>query len=589
MKPTVRLPILPLLLLIGTIALGLALWRPTATPTPGATVAAAPTQTAAPDAQDTATANPTAAPTATFTPTPTNSPTPTPTSTPPTTLALAAGVPDVIRTAAAAWATAQGASLISDTQNATLVIGPQPGPNAQLLAEEVFAVADRFFTLRDGVSSVTLRQLWQGRPADDLRLLLTTEETASVLRSLWGAPGATVAVIEAEKLTARLWDAGRKNEGALAIVPFDALTPQLAALPVDGQNVLARALPLDSYPLVVRTWASGAATQTLALAQAVRPDGPLRNRDLDRMTTVIMTGVTAMARNTAYAIEQRGDPEFPARQIADVLSAADITHISNEIPFDESCEARPIRNLLVLCSKPAYMAAIRLTGADIIGLTGNHMLDYGRAAFLYTLDLYDQEGLLYYAGGRNDIEASRPLTLTDHGNRLAFLGANSFGPESNWADRTWPGARFYERAAMRQSIVEARAWADLVLVEFQAEETYEYEPSYNNQIQFRATLADGADIVTGVQAHQPQAVEFGPDGRSLILYGLGNLFFDQMFDENVRQGLIPRHTIYAGRLLQTELLTTILEDYAQPRWTTPAERQRILSLVFEASGFKQTR
>ena len=59
-----------------------------------------------------------------------------------------------------------------------------------------------------------------------------------------------------------------------------------------------------------------------------------------------------------------------------------------------------------------------------------------------------------------------------------------------------------------------------------------------------------------------------------------------MFAENVRQGLIPRHTIYEGRLLQTELLTTILEDYAQPRWATAAERERILKLVFGASGFE---
>ena len=35
----------------------------------------------------------------------------------------------------------------------------------------------------------------------------------------------------------------------------------------------------------------------------------------------------------------------------------------------------------------------------------------------------------------------------------------------------------------------------------------------------------GADVVTGVMAHAPQAVELR-DGR-LILYGLGNLYFDQ--------------------------------------------------------------
>ncbi|WP_423225646.1 CapA family protein [Candidatus Amarolinea aalborgensis] len=545
-------------------------------PSPAApTAAASPTTDAAPA---TAAAPPTAAPTNT---TPTATPTSTPI--PPKTLALDLSAPAALRTEIVAWASAQGVILITDTATATLTIGPRAGDNAVLLAEQVYAAADWFATLRSGIASASLQGLWQGQPTDDgLQVLLVTEETARALTGLWGPPGPTVAVVTAEDLLTRLW----KEKTALAIAPFDALMPQMAALPVDGLNILARDLPLAQYPLAVRTWISGDAGLAQALARALPMQAPLTNRHTDHITSLIMTGVTAMARNTAYAIEQRGDPAFPARKIADVLSAADITHISNEIPFYTGCEARPIKDLLVLCSKPAYMAAIKLVGADIIGLTGNHMLDYGIEPFLYTLDLYDKEGLPYYGGGRNDVEASRPLTITDHGNKLAFLGANSFGPEWNWADSKSPGARVYDPATMKQSITDIRPWADVILVEYQAEETYEYEPSYNNQIQFRATLADGADIVTGVQAHQPQAVEFSQDGRRIILYGLGNLFFDQMFADNVRQGLIPRHTIYEGRLLQTELLTTILEDYAQPRWATAAERERILKLVFAASGFK---
>ena len=192
----------------------------------------------------------------------------------------------------------------------------------------------------------------------------------------------------------------------------------------------------------------------------------------------------------------------------------------------------------------------------------------------------------YYAGGRNAAEASRVLTVENHGNRLAFLGANSWGPQSDWATETSPGAQSYNSNAIKREIAEGRQKADVVFVEYQAEETYEYTPSHNNQVQFRRTLTDGADVVTGVQAHHPQAVEFSADGKRLILYGLGNLWFDQMFDEGVRQGLIPRHTIYQGRLIQTELLTTMLEDYSQPRWATAQEREQILRGVFSASGFK---
>ena len=55
-------------------------------------------------------------------------------------------------------------------------------------------------------------------------------------------------------------------------------------------------------------------------------------------------------------------------------------------------------------------------------------------------------------------------------------------------------------------------------------------------------------IVSGSQAHQPQALEF-VDER-LIHYGLGNLFFDQYdVSEATRQGFIDRHVFYDGRYI----------------------------------------
>lgn len=512
-------------------------------------------------------------------------PTTAPTATPePPRIALSDTVTGALKAAIENWASAQGVQVVPASEEADVRIETtHTVSNATQLSEAVFAVADWFPTLRTGMTLDDIRGLWQGQPtADGLVTLLVSPDTAAALRALWGEPAASVTVMAPEEIAPHLW----KEKEAIAIVPFDQLEPRLSQLPLDGQNVLDRQMDLATYPLVVRTVASGDPALVESLTATLRDQVSATNRDLERMTTLIMTGVTAMARDTAWVIEQKGDPAYPARKIADVLAAADITHISNEIPFVESCKADPTPNLLVLCSKPSYIEAIKLVGADIIGLTGNHMLDYGRKAFLNTLDLYDQEGLSYYAGGRNAEEARRTLFIEDHGNKLAFMGANSFGPPIDWATEDTPGAQRYNPDTMKANIEAAREQADVVLVEYQAEETYEYTPSYNNRQQFRATIDAGADIVTGVQAHQPQAVELSEDGKKIILYGLGNLFFDQMFDLDVRRGLIPRHTIYQDRLLQTELLTTMLENASQPRWTTPAEREVILKNVFGASGYR---
>ena len=506
-------------------------------------------------------------------------------------LAIADGIKGALRTTIEQIAKSQKFQIVPDPESASrgavekadVFIGTEAQSGAVLLDEQVYAVADWFPTLRTGIALANLRDLWQGRPTPDgLNKVLVSDETANALVTVFGPLGATVQRVKPEEIVPRVW----KERAAIAIVPFDQLEPKLTALPIDGQSVLNRDLQIEGYPLVARVWVSGNPVYAQALVNALRPKVPLTNRVAEQMTTVVMTGVTAMARYTAYRIEQVKDPAYPARKIAEVLSSADITHISNEIPFVDNCPPNLDVDSIVLCSKPQYIAALKLAGTDIVGLTGNHMLDYGAASFLKTLDLYDKEGMKYYAGGRNAAEASRVLTVENHGNRLAFLGANSWGPQSDWATDKSPGAQSYDPSAIKREIAEGRQKADVVFVEYQAEETYEYTPSHNNQVQFRRTLDDGADVVTGVQAHHPQAVEFSADGNRLILYGLGNLWFDQMFDEGVRQGLIPRHTIYQGRLIQTELLTTMLEEYSQPRWATAEEREKILRAVFSASGFK---
>jgi poly-gamma-glutamate capsule biosynthesis protein CapA/YwtB (metallophosphatase superfamily) len=529
------------------------------------------------------------APTPKLTGTPKSTSTPAPTRTPnPIHLSIASDVTGTLRAAVETFG--PNVSTASGTGgNANLTITSDAQPGSVLLAERVYVVADRFPTLRTGMTQSELRGLWQGQPTSDgAKTLLATDEAYEALTRLYGLPAASVQVLPLDSIVARLWSAPQPGVGAdhsaLAVVPFDQLTPKLTALPLDGVNVLAHDFKIEQYPLVAHTYIGGDPKLIPEVIAALRPTIPLTNRDPDRITTVIMTGTTAIARSSAVKIDEKRDPAYPARVIAPVLSAADITHVSNEISFVDNCT--PLLNTTVFCSKPSYMATFKLAGVKIVGLTGNHLLDYGTQPFLKTLDMYDAAGLRYYGGGRNAEEGGKTLFLQDHGNKLAFLGANSFGPAFDWATAERPGSNKYDAAGMKKQIAAARAQADVVFVELQAEETYDYKPSGNNQIEFRAVMASGADVVTGVQAHHPQAVELSADGRRIILYGLGNLFFDQMFDLGVRQGLIARHTIYEGRLLQTELLTTMLEDYVQPRWATPAERTQILDSVLAASGFK---
>jgi poly-gamma-glutamate synthesis protein (capsule biosynthesis protein) len=376
------------------------------------------------------------------------------------------------------------------------------------------------------------------------------------------------------------------EEATLALVPFDELNPELVVLPIDGQNPIENANHFDpeKYPLVTTLYAHIETENRSERAQvdALLAALPAGNRNAAELTTLTMTGVTAMVRMMADEMDRRG-ARWPAEYVGEELSSADITHISNEVPWVDDCETDLRMDNFNFCTKTEYIETLRLSGTDIIGLTGNHQNDFGQIAALHSMDIYEEEGWPIYGGGRTLDEAKAPLFVEHNGNRLAFLGANSYGPDMAWAEADYPGSAPFNLAILSQQIrdIKEANLADLVLVELQYQESYGTEPLIDQRNDFNALIRAGADIVTGVQSHVPQAMEF-TDGK-LILYGLGNLYFDQMFQQNTRENMYVKHTLYEGRHISTQVFTTLLYDYGQPRFMSDDERASLLTRIFGSS------
>ncbi len=473
--------------------------------------------------------------------------------------------------------------VLDEAANADTLIRFTPWRLAQFpLAQRVYAVVVPFDSLQDDITLEELSLRWQGRQAGDV---LITHAESAVLSAVLGSSRAR------EVGRAGLLDALQAAPAALAIVPFDELDPRLKALTVDGVNVLDNHLELADYALALGLDIEGESAPLLrqALEGLVEP---WTNRDPARLTTLIMTGVTAISRGTAAAIERSGRFDYPAEVISDTLRAADITHVSNEVPFLDDCVVNNTENNLTLCSHDDYSATLIAIGTDIVGLSGNHVNDFGRDGARRSLQFYRDHDIPIYGSGLNVEEACRPLLWQHNGNTFAFIAALAFDPQSAWATEGEPGACYYydNRDAILALIEELAPQTDVVAVELQYQEIYEAQPLPSQVDEFRALRDAGAAIVTGVQSHVPQAIEpYGaqdPGGPGVIVYGLGNLFFDQMWSWDTRTGLIARHTIYEGRLLSTEVLTTVLEDYAQPRWATADERTEILARIFNAAPYR---
>lgn len=474
--------------------------------------------------------------------------------------------------------------------------------NSVAIYQQLFAASTRFDTLWQELSFAEMQALWQEaepqvdeQAAGSLQSVIVLTRTLPALEILLGPAGPTVTTVQTvDMLIERAW----RDETTLALLPFDLLTPELAPLAVDGQNPTENnaGFQVSAYPLIVTTYLSDLRddSETAELQEFLRAQTgectessqQVCNRDPGKLTLLVMTGVTAMVRETAYKMDTYG-PTWVAEDIGPQLRAADITHVSNEVPFVAGCETNRTLNNLVFCSSPAYMAALEAIGTDIVGLTGNHQNDYGPENALKSLDIYAEAGLPVYGGGRNKAEAFAPLYLEHNGTRFAFLGANSYGPDFAWAADDMPGSAQFNINILSATIrsIHEKDLADVVLVELQYQETYDVTPLWVQRQDFRSLIQAGADIVTGVQSHVAQAIEF--EEKRPILYGLGNLFFDQMWEDATRDGLVVKHTFYDGRHIATRLLPTILHDFGQPRWARDGDRERILRHVLDASYWER--
>jgi hypothetical protein len=451
-----------------------------------------------------------------------------------------------------------------------------------LVSQWIYALVTPFSSTIQGVSSNDLLSGWQSGPLSIFgnQPLLMDQNTYDMFSAVWGpAADGSVNVMAKNDLLDYAW----AHPPTLAIVPFEALEPRWKVLAVDGLSPIHKDFDPANYQLKIPISLNGN-PELVALIKS-NFEIQVTNLDPHKMTIVAMTGVTALVRATAYEMEQHGIT-YPDQDIREELLSADITHISNEVPFAEDCPyPNPVQTEIRFCSRDAYIQLLEDVGTDVVELTGDHFQDWGIAAMFHTLDLYQERGWLYYGGGANLADGRKALLMENNHNRIAFIGCNEKGGSFAQADETNPGAAVCDMDWMAGEISRLKQAGYLVIVTFQHHEYYTYLAQPDQQRDFRQMAEAGAVIVSGSQAHQPQGMEFL--NGSFIHYGLGNLFFDQYgLCEACRQGLIDHHVFYEGRYISTELLPIQFVDYARSRPMTDEEANNLFQTLFQASGWQ---
>jgi poly-gamma-glutamate synthesis protein (capsule biosynthesis protein) len=444
-----------------------------------------------------------------------------------------------------------------------------------------------FYTMLDDIPFTELQEFWKtGSSISDLfDTIILSENTKNHLAQFWGEPtGEGVAITLPEEILPSIWN----NPRNLALIPFEDLNPSYTVISVDNQNPLTfvDGTELENYPLAFSIYSSLMRSELLPVIELKY----LSNYDRAKLTSVALTGVTAMVRNTAAIMEEQG-VLYPGIDIQDILLSADITHINNEVPFAADCPPPdPDQDSLAFCSSDKYLELLDSLGTDIVELSGDHFGDHGPEAMLHSLDLYQQNGYILYGGGKTLQDGLEPVFLEHNGNRIAFIGCNGKLDERYaTASLTRPGA---SRCDFEWMIPEIRRLSDsgyLVIATMQHEEIDSFFPVALQLYDFRRLSEAGAVIVSGSQAHHPQGLEISE--TNFIHYGLGNLFFDQWYlathfpkvHINKDKALIDFHYFYDGKYINTRLIPLQFIDNARPRPMTNDEKKPFLEEIYNAS------
>lgn len=299
------------------------------------------------------------------------------------------------------------------------------------------------------------------------------------------------------------------------------------------------------------------------VSKAFTKEWPEKNTVL----TLAQTGVTALSRGMNTKLNAvGGNATYFAENIKEYLSKFDLTHTSNESSFTNFATGSNI------CSDPRFIDTLTAIGLDIVELTGNHNQDCGNDAALETIEIYEQNGIKTVGGGKNSELAAIPLEISEKGTDITFLAYNLSTGGATYGNT--PGAnQYYEENAVKE-ITAAKERGDFVIVDIQYYECNAYASEYEDptcdyadsaagdQVGFFRHLIDlGADVVVGTSAHQPQTFEIYGDGA--IYYGLGNLFFDQIWWPGTTRSLVLEHYFYKGKLLQTRITPTVYDSKMQ--------------------------
>jgi poly-gamma-glutamate synthesis protein (capsule biosynthesis protein) len=268
-----------------------------------------------------------------------------------------------------------------------------------------------------------------------------------------------------------------------------------------------------------------------------------------KATRLLFGGDVMLSRHVGHVARGKRDPAFPLRDLAPVLSAADLAFVNLESPFSD--RGKTVEAGMVFKAEPDMIEALEGAGIDIVSTANNHSRDCGGYGVEYTLGLLKRHGIAAVGTALSASDAHAGQVLERNGIRFGFLAYTfdqSNGNHSDVDDRV----ALMDRVQMLADVASMRERAGVVIVSMHAGTEYASQPNAQQKAFARSAIDAGARIVVGHHPHVTQPWE--PYNGGVIFYSLGNLVFDQMQRAETQRGWLAEVVFSGSAMARTGII-----------------------------------
>jgi len=313
-------------------------------------------------------------------------------------------------------------------------------------------------------------------------------------------------------------------------------------------------------------------TSTLAIAATTTTNPTTFQKDAT--DTIFFVGVGDMAFNGQIAdtLRYNGAQDIFS-DITQVLQSGDVVVGDLESPLSMGSQTSATGRSTVL-GAPEAATGMRNAGINLVSLANDHIMDYGTAGLINTVNRLNQVGIAHAGAGNNSQQAYTRTVLNIKGKKVALLSLSSIAPDNARAQEGKAGIaankkRYYidslikEAAKQNDYLIVSCHWGDEGSTGIQ-----------NSQRKFAKRAIDaGADVVLGSHPHMMQGIEIY-NGRC-IAYSPGNFIYPSG-SGNSGQAFVLKLSLAKGMIIKAEVVPISVDPSGKPSLATGCAAGAIL-------------